>query len=285
MASGLSLKVLVDNCTITDRYFSGEPGLSFLIETEGKKILFDTGYSDLFLKNAQKLNENLLDLDFVVFSHGHLDHTGGLPSLIQHMTTSIIHQIPVKVPVIVAHPHFFYPRPKSAVPNTGSILSPEELSRHFTVAQSAQPEWLTKNLVFLGQIDRIFDFELSDPGKRTIIMKDGRIEKDLMLDDSALAFRTRKGLVIITGCSHSGICNITEHARKECKEYRIIDIIGGLHLLATDRNRTEKTGEYLKKLHLAALHANHCTSLSAKVILAKDCPLEEVGVGMTFDWD
>lgn len=285
MAPGLSLKVLVDNCTITDRYFSGEPGLSFLIETEGKKILFDTGYSDLFLKNAQKMKENLLDLDFVVLSHGHLDHTGGLPALIQHMITSIIHQIPVKVPLIVAHPYCFYPRPRLPVPNIGSTLSEEELSRHFTITQSAQPKWLTGNLVFLGQIDRIFDFEVSDPEKRTIIMKDGRIEKDLMLDDSALAFRTRQGLVIITGCSHAGICNIAEGARKVCGEYRIVDIIGGLHLPATDRNRMEKTGEYLKNLHLTALHANHCTSLSAKIILAKDCPLEEVGAGITFKWD
>ena len=285
MTSGLSLKVLVDNCTITDRYFSGEPGLSFLIETEGKKILFDTGYSDLFLKNAQKLGENLLDLDFVVFSHGHLDHTGGLPHLIQHMTTSIVHQIPVRVPVMVAHPYCFCPRPRTPVPNTGSILSPEELSRHFIVTRSAGPKWLTKNLVFLGQIDRKFDFELFDPGKRTIIMGDGRIEKDFLLDDSSLAFRMREGLVLITGCSHSGICNSAEYARMVCGEYRIIDIIGGLHLLATDRDRTEKTGQYLKDLHLTSLHACHCTSLASRVMLAKDCPLQEVGAGMVFKWD
>ncbi len=231
------------------------------------------------------MGENLLDLDFVVLSHGHLDHTGGLPAFIQYITTSIIHRIPVKVPIIVSHPYCFYPRPKSPVPNTGSILSEEELSRHFTVIQSVQPEWLTENLVFLGQINRIFDFELSDPGKRTIIMKDGRIEKDRMLDDSALAFRTRNGLVIITGCSHSGICNITEHARKVCGEHRIIDIIGGLHLLTPDRQRIDNTGKYLKDLHLTALHACHCTSLSSKIELARNSPLQEAGVGMAFGWD
>ena len=102
--------------TITDRYFSGEPGLSFLIETEGQKILFDTGYSDLFLKNAQKMGENLLDLDFVVLSHGHLDHTGGLPAFIQYITTSIIHRIPVKVPIIVSHPYMFLSAPEITGP-------------------------------------------------------------------------------------------------------------------------------------------------------------------------
>jgi 7,8-dihydropterin-6-yl-methyl-4-(beta-D-ribofuranosyl)aminobenzene 5'-phosphate synthase len=284
MAHGLSLKVLADNCTITDRYFSGEPGLSFLIETEGKKILFDTGYSDLFLKNAQKLNENLLDLDFIVFSHGHLDHTGGLPHLLQHMTTSVIHQMPVKVPMIVAHPYCFYTRPKPPLPNIGSLVPIDELSRHFPVKTSREPVWLSDRLVFLGQVDRTFDFEEFDPGTRTIIMNDGAAEKDHLLDDSALAFRAGGGLVIITGCSHAGICNIVEQARKVCRDNRIIDIIGGLHLLTPGRQRIEKTGMYLKSLNLKALHACHCTSLSSKIELAKDTPLKEVGVGTTYEW-
>jgi 7,8-dihydropterin-6-yl-methyl-4-(beta-D-ribofuranosyl)aminobenzene 5'-phosphate synthase len=284
MVPGLSLKVLSDNCTITDKYFSGEPGLSFLIETEGKKILFDTGYSDLFLKNALKLNENLLDLDFVVLSHGHLDHTGGLPHLIQHMTTSIVHQMPVKVPVMVAHPHCFYPRPKPPLPNTGSIVPVDELSRHFSVQSSVNPVWFSDRLVFLGQIDRTFDFEDFDPGTRTIIMENGMAEKDFLLDDSALAFRAGRGLVIITGCSHAGICNIVEQARRVCGDNRVIDIIGGLHLLAPGRRRLDNTGRYLKRLDLTALHACHCTSLSSKIELARGSPLKEVGVGTIYEW-
>jgi len=285
MAPVLSLKVLVDNCTITDRYFSGEPGLSFLIETEGKKILFDTGYSGLFLKNARKMGESLLDLDFIVFSHGHLDHTGGLPALIRYRTASVIEEIPNRMPTIVAHPYCFNPRPKPPMPNIGSIIPVDELSRHFSITTSTKPVWLSDRLVFLGQVGRTFDFETFDPGTRTIIMNDGRAEKDFLLDDSALAVRTRHGLAIITGCSHAGICNVVEHARKVCGEDRIIDIIGGLHLLGPDRQRIESTGTYLRDLHLMALHACHCTSLSAKIEIAKASPLQEVGVGMTFNWD
>jgi len=285
MVPGLSLIVLSDNNTITDRYFSGEPGLSFLIETEGKKILFDTGYSDLFLKNAQKLNENLLDLDFIVLSHGHLDHTGGLPHLIQHMTTSVIHKMPVKKPLIVAHPHCFYPRPKPPLPNIGSIVPADELSRHFPIKTSIEPVWLSDRLVFLGQIERTFDFEEFDPGTRTIIMNNGAEEKDFLLDDSALAFRAARGLVIITGCSHAGICNIVEQARKVCGDNRIIDIIGGLHLLTPGRQRIDNTGLYLKGLNLDALHACHCTSFSSKIELARESLLKEVGAGMSYEWD
>ena len=77
MRSRLHLTILIDNTTLTDRYFAAEPGLSFLLETAGKKILFDTGYSGVFLANAEKMGINLRDLDVVVLSHGHLDHTVG----------------------------------------------------------------------------------------------------------------------------------------------------------------------------------------------------------------
>jgi 7,8-dihydropterin-6-yl-methyl-4-(beta-D-ribofuranosyl)aminobenzene 5'-phosphate synthase len=284
MAPLLSLTVLVDNNTLTDHYFSGEPGLSFLITTQGKKILFDTGYSDLFLKNAQGLGEDLLDLDMVVLSHGHLDHTGGLPDLVRHLTRAIIEEIPARIPTIIAHPYCFFPRPKQPIPNIGSILPEDELKRQFSVVTSTSPQWLTDDLVFLGQIERKFDFEYTTAGKRKILMPDGSLVDDQLLDDTALALRTDKGLVIITGCSHSGICNIVDHAKRVCGEERVIDIIGGLHLLAPERPRLEKTVSYLKNLDLESLHACHCTSLSSKIALAGGCPLQEVGVGMTLTW-
>jgi len=280
----LSLTVFVDNTTLTDRYFGGEPGLSFLIETEGKKILFDTGFSDLFLQNAAKMGISLLDLDMVVLSHGHLDHSGGLFPLIRHMTRSIIEGFPVKKPLLVAHPWCFYPRPKSPIPDTGTVLSEQELSRFFDVCTTTVPRHLTTNLVFLGEIERNFEFERVDPGTRKIIMSNGSAREDHILDDSALAFRTGEGLFIITGCSHAGICNIAERAKSVCGDKRIIDIIGGLHLLKPSPVCLKKTGEYLQDLQLKSLHACHCTSLASKIALAGYCPVQEVGTGMKFEW-
>lgn len=115
-------------------------------------------------------------------------------------------------------------------------------------------------------------------------MPDGRIADDKLLDDTALAFRTEKGLVIITGCSHSGICNIVEQAKSVCGEERILDITGGLHLLAPDRSSLQKMVSYLRNLQLASLHACHCTSLSSKIALSDGSPLQEVGVRMTISW-
>jgi 7,8-dihydropterin-6-yl-methyl-4-(beta-D-ribofuranosyl)aminobenzene 5'-phosphate synthase len=214
MTPQLSLTVLVDNATLIDQYFTGEPGLSYLLETRGKKILFDTGYSDVFLTNAGKMGISLWDLDYVVLSHGHLDHTGGLVPLVNHLTEAKINTIPHKVPQLIAHPRCFYPRTKIPLPNTGSLLNEDEIRRQFPVNLSATPVWITEDLVFLGEIPRKFSFERTKPGKHTIVLPDGSTRPDLLLDDSALAFRCRAGLVIITGCSHAGICNITEYARE-----------------------------------------------------------------------
>ena len=112
----------------------------------------------------------------------------------------------------------------------------------------------------------------------------GTIEPDYLLDDTALAFRSAEGLVIITGCSHAGICNITEYAREVCGERAVTDIIGGLHLLSPEPKRLARTGKYLNRLHLNALHACHCTALPAKLALAGYCPVKEVGVGTKLEW-
>ena len=284
MTSRFTLTVLVDNTTLTDRYFAGEPGLSFLIRTAEKKILFDTGYSGLFLANAEKMGISLRELDYVVLSHGHLDHTGGLITLIRNLTEAKIEGNPYRVPELIAHTRCFYPKEKLPLQNNGSILDEAEVGRQFPLNLSDIPVWITEDCVFLGEIPRKFAFEQADPGKRRIVLPDGRVEPDTLRDDSALAYRTSDGLVIITGCSHAGICTITEYARKVCGESRVAGIIGGMHLLSPEPERLRQTGEYLQNLLLKSLHACHCTSLSAKLALANSCPVQEVGVGTTLEW-
>jgi 7,8-dihydropterin-6-yl-methyl-4-(beta-D-ribofuranosyl)aminobenzene 5'-phosphate synthase len=283
MSTRLSLTVLVDNATLTDHDFCGEAGLSFLLDTAGKKILFDTVLSGLFLSNAEKMGIFLGDLDTIVLSHGHIDHTGGLAALARHLVHATPEGRQHRVPELIAHPRCFWQKEKGSRKN-GSAVSEEEVKKRFPMKLSAKPVWITDDLVFLGEIPRRFAFEQGDPGKRMIFGPDGNIEPDYLLDDTALVFRSPKGLVIITGCSHAGICNITEYAREICDERTVIDIIGGLHLLSPEPKRLAKTGKYLNRLHLNALHACHCTSLPAKLTLADYCPIQEVGVGMKFEW-
>jgi 7,8-dihydropterin-6-yl-methyl-4-(beta-D-ribofuranosyl)aminobenzene 5'-phosphate synthase len=283
MVSALTLTVLVDNTTLTDRDFCGEAGLSFLLETAGKKILFDTGLSGLFLSNAEKMGIGLADLDILVFSHGHIDHTGGLAILARYLAHAVSRGKKPRRPELIAHSRCFWQKEKDGRKN-GSAVSEEEARRQFKVNLSDRPVRITDDLVFLGEIPRKFVFERTDPGKRMIYHPDGKTEPDQLLDDSALAYRSPEGLIIITGCSHAGICTITEYAREVCGENRVVGIIGGLHLIRPRPRRLKMTGEYLRKLQLSALHACHCTSLAAKITLAGYSPLQEVGVGMKFSW-
>jgi 7,8-dihydropterin-6-yl-methyl-4-(beta-D-ribofuranosyl)aminobenzene 5'-phosphate synthase len=283
MTSRLSLTVLVDNTTFMDRDYCGEAGLSFLLETAKKKILFDTGLSRLFLANAKKMGIDLFDLDAIVLSHGHIDHTGGLLALVRHLTRAIPEGKKPRVPELFAHSRCFWPKEKDGRKN-GSAVSEEDARRQFALTLSDKPVWITGDLIFLGEIPRKFAFEKSGAGKRRIILPDGTTEPDLLLDDSALTFCSVEGLVIITGCSHAGICNITEYAREVCGESRVAGIIGGLHLINPQPRRLKMTGEYLRGLQLPALHACHCTSLAAKIALAQYSPVQEVGVGTKLTW-
>ena len=74
----MKLTVLTDNTTRIDAYYLGEPGVSYYLEDGEEKILFDTGYSDVYLHNADLLGIDLTKLSAIVFSHGHDDHTRGL---------------------------------------------------------------------------------------------------------------------------------------------------------------------------------------------------------------
>jgi len=278
----VKLTVLLDNNTFIDRYFLGEPGVSYFIEADGKKVLFDVGYSDAFIRNAQKLNINLLDVDIVVLSHGHLDHTWGLFPLVQLFTEGIIEQRGVEHPRLVAHPAMLASRRMKSVPEIGALFTGEKLSLYFDLQLSREPVQLTERLFFLGQIERVTDFEAQKP--MGSIVENGLEMDDNLLDDSAIVYKSENGLVIISGCSHSGICNIVEYARKVCDERRVIDIIGGFHLLNPSRKQLTSTIKYLSSVKPSAIHACHCTDLYSRIAMSRSLEIKEVGVGLVLEY-
>jgi len=266
----MKLTVLVDNNTFIDRYFLGEPGLCFLIEEAGKKVLFDTGYSDVFMRNAHKMKIKLTDIDAVVLSHGHIDHTGGLPHLMTMFTEETLENRTVSKPDLICHDHALRTKVTREGLDIGSPAKEEKLGMHFNMRLTKEPVWITENLVYLGEIPRTNNFENQTPiGKN-----------DFVADDSALAWRSKKGIVIITGCSHSGICNILERAKAVCGDNRIRDIIGGFHLLQPSKEQLEGTIECLLKEGPGKVYAGHCTDLKSKIALAKHLNIKEVGVGL-----
>jgi len=278
----VKLTVLIDNNTLTDRYFIGEPGISFYIESEGVKLLFDAGYSDVFIQNATKMNLDLLDVDYIVLSHGHLDHTWGLEPLVRKYIESEIEGEVIKSPQLIAHPLVFQPKYVDNTP-IGANLSEEFIESVFSLKLSKEPIWLTDKLFFLGEIPLEFKFEENNPiGTR----KSADLEvDDYLLDDSSLVFISTEGLVIITGCSHAGICNIVEQAKKLTGVEEVSEIIGGFHLLNPSFERLEKTKEYIAKLNLRGLYPCHCTDLQSKIELAQVAKVREVGVGLELVFD
>ena len=262
----MKLKVLVDNNTFIDMYYLGEPAVSYYIEDEGTKILFDTGYSDIFLSNAQKMNIDLNKLDKIVVSHGHDDHTRGLMYLLKNK---------IKIELI-AHLDCFNHKEVNGE-YIGSPFTKEELEKVCKLNLSKEPINISKNIIFLGEIPQLVDFE-----KKHYIgkcKKDDILIDDTVLDDSAIVYKSPKGLFIITGCSHSGICNIIEYAKKVCNDNLIYGVLGGFHLFDIDE-RLEKTIEYFEENNIELLYPCHCVSLLAKVEMTKKLRINEVGVGL-----
>lgn len=274
----MKLKVLADNNTIIDRYYLGEPGLSFLLETGGSKILFDMGYSDVFIRNAFKMGESLRDIGQVVFSHGHVDHTWGLDPYIRLMSEWAGEGLSFARPVLTAHDEIFLSRRYGDLREIGSLVSREKTARHFDLRLTREPLELAENLWYLGQIERRHAFE----GTLTIgeVFRNGAWEPDQMIDDTALAYKSPEGLVVVTGCSHAGICNIIDQAVAVTGEDRVLDVIGGFHLMEPDSPQVERTGRYFKEKGIESIHPCHCTCLGAKIELARHVGVKPVGAGL-----
>jgi len=270
----MKLTVLMDNNTYIDRYFLGEPGLSYWVEDEGVRLLFDTAYSDAFLKNAQQMQIALSSMTHLVFSHGHNDHTWGLKYLLK--------QVPVGRIQLVTHPDCFLPKRHDGL-DVGSAFDEETLDKMFRLELTTEPYWFTKNLVYLGEIPRVCEWE---QGLKVgeVCTGDEDWEPDGMLDDSALAYKTDEGIFIITGCSHSGICNIVTRAMEVCGDKRLLGIIGGMHMLQND-DRSRRTVEFLKQHRPQRLYPAHCTCLDVKAdMIAATLPVVEVGVGLEIEF-
>ena len=220
--------------------FGSEHGLSFLIEVDQKMILFDTGASDLYKKSAAKLGIDLEEVDRIVLSHGHWDHGNGL----QYMEGKRL----------ICHPGCFVKRyRKSGDGYLGLSLSKKEVGERFDLETFRQPIRLSDHLWFLGEIPRKNNFEAQST---KYILEDGT--DDFIMDDSGLVAITNKGLVVISGCAHAGICNMIEHARRITGVFNIAAVIGGFHLRAIN-NQTRKTIDYLEKLEVGQVLPSHCT--------------------------
>jgi 7,8-dihydropterin-6-yl-methyl-4-(beta-D-ribofuranosyl)aminobenzene 5'-phosphate synthase len=274
----MRLTVLVENQA--SFALRGEWGLSVFIEAEGQRILFDFGVSDLLLANAARLQVDLLKLDYLVLSHGHKDHSWGLDWLLKFY---LLQKLPLeKRPTLITHPRALAPKfPDNDGIEDGVMLDESLLKRNLKTNLTKEPVWLSDHLVYLGEIARKIEKEQA-MGKT---ISSAALTADYLWDDTALAYKLPQGLVIITGCSHSGICNIVRQAQLICNEERIVDIIGGYHLLNPAPGRLQETIAFLKKINPGQLHPCHCTDLPSKMALGQVSPVKEVYCGLELNYE
>ena len=224
MTGKIEIAILSENC-VGDLHFEAEWGLSLFIKVNDKKILFDTGLSGIYVRNAQRLELRLEQTDFIVLSHHHQDHTRGLQ----------YHRFNRRKKII-CHP---------SVLNNLPTNESDKIRNDFDILPSEKPLELSKNIFFLGEIPRKTDFEK------------GKYENDEMVDDSAIAIKSDKGLIVISGCSHAGICNICEYA-KEVTGERLYSVLGGFHLFEDDPEAINGTLSYFKSEKTTSLFPMHC---------------------------
>lgn len=278
----MKITILVDNTTLIDAYYRAEPAFAAWVEDGETKILFDCGYSDVILYNADAMGIDLLTADAIIFSHGHSDHTWGLIPILQRINRIASHGQPSPHLRFIGHPASFWSRTCKGVPECGPLITPERLSRFGDVIGTSQPRYLTEKLIFLGEIPSVFPYEQRQE-RGTLITPDGPAP-DLIPDDSALVGLTSEGLVIVTGCAHAGICSVIERAIEITGERRIRDVIGGFHLYQSSPDTIGQVSGYLHTIQPAELHPCHCTGQRATISFADLLSLDDTGVGTVLEY-
>jgi 7,8-dihydropterin-6-yl-methyl-4-(beta-D-ribofuranosyl)aminobenzene 5'-phosphate synthase len=228
---------------------AGEHGLSFYIEDGKQKLLFDLGQSDMFLRNANILGIDIARIDQVVFSHGHYDHTGGLPSFMKKNKRAIFHvKKEARTPKFdhtgkrfIGMPSTRIPRERLAPNNEADIC---KLSEHI---------WLFRKIPIHNAWDTHFE------GLR--VVKDNRLQKDHFEDEQFIVIRKPREMIILSGCSHRGITNIILAAKKHF-DLPVALVLAGIHLKGIRSKQTfRKYAAFFLKNKVKKLRLCHCTGV------------------------
>jgi 7,8-dihydropterin-6-yl-methyl-4-(beta-D-ribofuranosyl)aminobenzene 5'-phosphate synthase len=244
----------------------GEWGVSFLVETEQHRILFDTGRGQALLPNLEALQLDLSGTEAIVISHGHGDHTGGLEKALE----ACRHPVDLYV-----HPAAFevrYWKTESGVQETRFPITREQTQQRVrNLVETKRPTVVRDGFMVTGEIPRRTNFE--DTGVTAYAFLDERLQRsDPILDDQALFFRVPEGVVILVGCAHAGLVNTMDYVGELLGVNKIYAVMGGTHLVGASEERIKKTIEALQKYDVEKIMLMHCTGIEAYVELAKAFP-------------
>ena len=263
-ARELQLTTLAEN-TAGERGLLGEWGWSLLVRCGERCFLLDTGAGPSTARNAAALGVDLSAVRAVALSHGHYDHTGGLPAVLEAMRRP---EVPVHL-----HPDAWGPKysrnRRTGVCRYAGIpwhrLEAERLGARFR--ESSGPVELDRDVLLSGTVPQAFDFEkVAD----NLLVLEGRdFHQDPLEDDQALFLQTELGLVVALGCAHRGVLNTLELGRRLTGLEKVYLVLGGTHLLAADARTMEATIAGLRSAGVQWLGVSHCTGGPAAVMLAQ----------------
>jgi 7,8-dihydropterin-6-yl-methyl-4-(beta-D-ribofuranosyl)aminobenzene 5'-phosphate synthase len=276
-----TLKITILSTMLADDGI-GEWGFSALVESDGRKILFDTGaHPNTVLENAKELKIDLSDVQDVVLSHFHDDHTTGLMTLRNELSK--------KNPAALSRVHvakgiFLERRGKDTNPMIAVKKEFEatggKFIEHDKVDEIFPGVWLT------GPVPRVYPEKNYPAGIE--VKEDGKWVEDNIPDDQSLVFNTDRGFVLLAGCGHSGLINTLTYARKEIRPAPVDAAIGGFHLYNASDQTLDWTADKLKEFRTAQLMGAHCTGIESVYYLRRRMGLNRhncvVGtIGATFD--
>lgn len=242
-----TIHCLVD--TLAETGYMPEFGLSLFLETNGRRILFDTGAGEALIPNAARMGIELDSTTDIVLSHGHYDHTGGLAKL----------DPPPQTPVYVGRGIM---EPCWSLHDDGTkhlITMPTESQNVLAKCQVQEIGAFTEiypGIFLTGLIPR----ESGEDCGGHFFSDEACTKPNLIPEEQALLLVSG---VLITGCCHAGIINTVEACRKARPDIAIQTIVGGLHLRHASEERLERTAAYLASLELERLVLMHCTGENA----------------------
>lgn len=256
----MKVMCLVDNSARRGSRFWGEHGVSFLVEMQRGRLLFDAGQSGtVLLHNLEVAGIDPASIDAIALSHGHYDHTGGLDALLQRMPRVSLY----------ANSDLFrerFSRRGGEVKRIGPSMSQEEVLPHVDLHLSTEPQEVMPDVFTTGEI--VSRLEAEGRSANHVVQDGDRWVADPYRDDMSIVLKADRGLVLVCGCCHAGLLNTLQHVRATFGG-ELVAVIGGMHLAHADAQQLSHIVDLVQQYGVPHMYPNHCTGERAYVALAR----------------